>query len=255
MVIGVSVVEDILSVPVRLEKTQANAWCLSYNAQVLIEKSPQKECVTNSVTTGLSHRPAQVVLQRTHPPSRRPQCLLYIMGYWTVAMFTRCIAVRAVSKLCNQHVLTKRASGSTHNFALNQFTGTACAPTNQFTWQWPKCCSRLDETRTICPRHVIVTRNPFIICRNDSVTADRPVDPIVFLKTWFSRKPCAASLRIAVLSTRRAESATWGTMVDNSWMALFSLSRRFFSARFLASRPFVLQIKIGEVLINNTQIY
>lgn len=58
----------------------------------------------------------------------------------------------------------------------------------------------------------------------------------VFLP-YFIRRPCAENLSTAVLSTRLGESATWSTMLLSSEMELFSLSRRFFSARFLASLP------------------
>lgn len=54
------------------------------------------------------------------------------------------------------------------------------------------------------------------------------------------RRPCAENLKMPVLSMRFDEPATFRTRPANSWIDLFNLSRRFFSARLRASRPLLL---------------
>lgn len=110
---------------------------------------------------------------------------------------------------------------------------------SQPTWQCPKCCSTLPVISTIWPWHVIPIIKLSTIFIRISVTN---IGFVGFrwsesLKTYCSRSPCAAYLRTAVLSTRLGDSATCGTIVVNSCIEPFNLSRRFFSARFLASRP------------------
>lgn len=57
------------------------------------------------------------------------------------------------------------------------------------------------------------------------------------------RSPCAENLKMPVLSIRFDEPATFRTRPASSWIDLFNLSRRFFSARLRASRPLLLQVR------------
>lgn len=140
------------------------------------------------------------------------------------------------------------------------------------TWQCPRCCSILGVTITIFPRHVIAIRNPLISFIKDSALEWLILSwhgLFVPLKTVYAhkrktkrkietnfhvfvmqmknqhlpysmRRPCAENRKMPVLSMRFDEPATFLTRPASSWIDLFNLSRRFFSARLRASRPLLL---------------